>query len=94
MSGFMVTTLYGRESKKPLVQIEMKGIANKRATIQLDIATAREFAMNVLQAAESAIQDAFIIEFFQDLGIEDDQRQAVLAAFREKRRDRQDDLTG
>jgi len=93
MPGFMVTTLYGQKTKKPLVQIELKGLNNKRATIQLDIATAREFAMNVMQAAESAIQDAFVIEFFQDLGLEDDARANLLVEFRKRRHDRQDDAT-
>ena len=93
MAGFHITTLYGAQSQAPLVQIHVEGTPEHPNTLQVDITTARQLALNLLQATEAAIQDAFIIEFFEELGMEADARQALLHAFRLRRHDRQTDAT-
>ena len=50
--------------------------------------------MNLLQAAESAIQDAFIVDFMtRKIGLDDRAVAAFLGDFRTMRRDRQNDET-
>ena len=98
MSRILVTTIYGHHHKKPIVEITFPKPAPDRPkqlqrTVQLSIDEARDLAMNILQAAESAIQDAFIVEFMSEILGDDRQAAAVLVAFRERRHDRQDDPT-
>jgi hypothetical protein len=50
---------YGYKSRAPFVTITMPG----GESVQLDIDKAREHALFVLEAAESAVQDGYIIEF-------------------------------
>ena len=98
MPKILVTTLYGHHHKRPIVEIRLPRDKpdtpkERRNMIQLEIAEARDLAMNILQAAESAIQDAFIVEFMSEILGDDRQAAAVLVAFRERRHDRQDDTT-
>lgn len=91
-----VTTIYGHHHKKPIVEIRFPRQPadtpkDRRNLVQLTIEEARDLAMNILQGAESAIQDAFIVEYFTELGIEERQVAALLSAFRQRRHDRQDD---
>jgi hypothetical protein len=57
---------------------------------QLSVQQAREHALGVLEVAEAAEADAFMVEFFEkDLGMPREKALAVLVAFRgyrEKRR--------
>lgn len=99
MPNITVTTIYGHKHKKPIVEIRLPRDKPdtpkaRRNMVQLTIEEARDLAMNILQAAESAVQDAFVVEFFLELGIEEQRIGALLSAFRERRHDRQDDPAG
>lgn len=60
----LVTSHYGAHSKLPYVEIEAK---NKlKEPFQLSPEEARDFALNLIEAAEAAEQDAFIFEFHRD----------------------------
>lgn len=96
MPNITVTTIYGHKHKKPIVEIRLPKDTqdtpkSRRNMVQLTIDEARDLAMNILQGAESAIQDAFIVEYFTELGIDDTRVAALLTAFRERRHDRQND---
>jgi hypothetical protein len=98
MPRIEVSTIYGGNTKKPIVEIRWpkppKGTPPARERlIQLEVHEARDLAMNILQAAESAIQDAFIVEFFKGMGMSDQEATGILVAFRERRHDRQDDIS-
>ena len=97
MPRITVTTIYGHKHKKPIVEIRFPKAGpdtpkDRRNLVQLPVDEARDLAMNILQGAESAIQDAFIVEFFQrETGLDDRQVAALLTAFRTRRHDRQND---
>jgi hypothetical protein len=59
-SHFSVTTIYGHNTKKPIVQLQVG-----KEQIQMSIETARDLAQNLIQAAEAALTDAFIYEFIE-----------------------------
>lgn len=85
----LVTTLYGGRTKKPIVQISMPAMDEDAPHYvrQLDVYEARSFACNLLQAAEAAIGDAFLMEFFQsELGLSEIMAVSTMAAFREFRK--------
>lgn len=83
-----VTTLYGRNTQEPIVEVTFPKNKNR---VQLTVPEARDLAMNILQGAESALQDAFIIDFCKTLDIDDRAAAAMLQQFRLMRRDRQSD---
>lgn len=96
MPSIEVTTIYGHKHKKPIVEIRFPRQPadtpkERRNLVQLTIEEARDLAMNILQGAESAIQDAFLVEYFKELGLEEKQTVALLVAFRQRRHDRQND---
>jgi len=97
VSKITVSTIYGHKHKKPIVEITFpkpKPDAPKHLlrTVQMTVEEARDLALNILAGCESAIQDAFVVEFMQDIGGLDERgAAAVLNAFRERRRDRQND---
>lgn len=67
---------------EPFVQIVCRG----ELIAQLDTAGARQFSGQVLEAAEAADTDAFLMSFFTKAVGTDDQRAAImLIAFREWR---------
>lgn len=96
MPSISVTTIYGHKHRKPIVEIRfprpsVDAPKERRNLVQLTVEEARDLAMNILQAAESAVQDAFVVEFFLELGIEEQRIGALLSSFRERRHDRQND---
>lgn len=98
MPSIQVTTIYGHKHRKPIVEVTFPKPSPERPkalqrTVQLSIDETRDLAMNLIQAAESAIQDAYIVEFMQSLGLEEGQVGALLADFRARRHDRQDDVS-
>lgn len=101
MGKILVSTIYGYGSQKPIVEIRLPKPSKKqpplereRNLVQLSVEEARDLAMNILQAAESAIQDAFIVDFMtQRVGLEPNIVGQFLSDFRAMRRDRQDDTT-
>jgi hypothetical protein len=58
----------------------------------MSVDEARDLAMNLIQAAESAVQDAFIVDFMTTkVGLDMPAVAHLLADFRTMRRDRQND---
>jgi len=98
MPKIEVTTIYGVNTQTPIVEIRFpkpaKGAPpHRERLIQMTVPEARNLAVNILQAAEAAIQDAFLVEFFKELGIDDAEVSALLSQYRLRRRDRQTDST-
>jgi hypothetical protein len=54
---------YGGNTRQPFVEIKADKL---KEPLQLSPEEARDLASNLLQAAESAEQDAFIVEFHSD----------------------------
>lgn len=98
MPRIEVSTIYGHKHKMPIVEIRFPKQPpdtpkERRNLVQLSVDEARDLALNLLGAAESAIQDAFVVEFSQELGLDERQAIMLLRAFRERRHDRQDDTS-
>jgi hypothetical protein len=95
MPKITVLSIYGHTTKKPLVEIRWQkpGKGTPDRTVQLSIEEARDLALNILQGAESAIQDGFIVEFFREIGIDDAAINSMLTHYRIMRADRQSDTT-
>lgn len=96
-----VSTIYGHGSQQPIVELRLPKPSKKqplaeqqRNLIQLSVDEARDLALNLLQAAESAIGDAFLVDFMtQKIGLDMPAVAHLLADFRQMRRDRQNDET-
>ena len=96
-----VSTIFGHGSQKPIVELRLPRPVTshpeherKRNLVQLSVDEARDLALNLLQAAESAVQDAFIVDFMKlRIGLDERQVAALLAEYRTMRRDRQVDET-
>ena len=65
---------YGVKTKEPFVNIAMPG----GEYVQLDIEGARHHALAVLECAEAAVQDAFLVEWVKDATKTNDQGAGVL----------------
>ena len=80
--AIMVTTLYGRDNKIPMVQIE---VPNGKA--QLSLEETEDLARNLVHAAEASATDAFLIEFLRGpvLELEDNVVWGIIKEFREWR---------
>lgn len=57
-SEFHVTSGYGHNSREPFVQMQCPN-----PVVQMSPENARDLALNLLQAAEAAYSDAFLVEF-------------------------------
>ena len=99
MPKFEVSTIYGHGTQQPIVEVRLPKPSKKqpvveqqRNLVQMSVAEARDLALNLLQAAESAVQDAFIVDFMtRKIGLEMPAVAQLLADFRMMRRDRQND---
>jgi len=60
--NFHVTSNFGYRTQKPFVSITVQ---SKEFHVQMSPAAARALAMNLLQAAEAAETDAFLVGFFK-----------------------------
>lgn len=60
-----VSSGFGANTREPFVEIQMEYPLDH--PLQLHPDEAREFATNLLQAAEAADQDQFIFEFFENI---------------------------
>lgn len=84
----MVESGYGKNSKQPFVEIKDKRFTEP---IQLSPEEARDLALNLIEAAESAEQDGFMVEFVKGLFPEDPEETKdnlaanILIQFREYR---------
>lgn len=59
-----VTSGYGGNTRQPFVEIKTDKL---KEPLQLSPEEARDLALNLLEAAESCEQDAFIFEFFSHI---------------------------
>jgi|SRR4051812_31343052 hypothetical protein len=81
-----VTTLYGRDNKIPMVEIQFPLKTKVPGRIQLDLESAKGFALSIEEAIQASATDGFLIEFLREqLGLEDDQTWGIIAQFREWR---------
>lgn len=81
---FAVSTGFGANTQQPYVQVLIEAAD---WMTQMPPEAARELALNLLTAAESADGDGFLMSFFKErLGVTDvNQRAGVLIDFREYR---------
>lgn len=93
MPNILVSTLFGRNSNEPIVVVKLPKTARDRGELQLRVSEARDLAANILQAAESAIQDAFIVDLARSMKLDEQGQAQMLGMYREMRRDRQNDET-
>lgn len=81
-----VTSGYGHNTKEPFVEINAPQLR-----IQMSPENARDLALNLLQAAEAAYSDGFLIEFLTDaIGSDPAQAAMLLGEFRKWRETKQD----
>lgn len=89
MPKIMVTTIVSARDGSPRVEIDL---GKNRTKVQLSVDEARDLALNILGGAESAVQDAFIVDWVRTRIKGDDRTAAgLLEDFRHMRRDRQND---
>lgn len=87
----VVSSGYGANTKKPFITIESADIDKP---IQLSPADARSFALNILEAADGAESDGFIVEFFKDeMGQDENTVGHLLIAFRKWRNEHRETPT-
>jgi hypothetical protein len=76
---FWVRSMYGAQTRQPIVVLTLPG----GEMVQMVPEDARALALNLLQGAEAAEQDAFLVEASQEiLGFEPELAVQFLAAFR------------
>lgn len=81
-----VTSGYGYNTHEPFVEINAP-----KKRIQMTPENARDLALNLLQAAEAAYSDAFLIEFSKGvLEVGEKEAAVILHEFRKWRETRQD----
>lgn len=76
----MVSTLFGKESRQPLVRIEVP-----TAVMQISTGEARALAMNILRAAEAADADGALVAFSEQHHFPEEAIAALLQTFRKVR---------
>lgn len=64
--GFTCISLYGARTRKPLVQVTWTE-TDQTTTCVISPEEARDLASNLLQCAEAAEQDGFIVEWAQEV---------------------------
>ena len=81
-----VSSGYGVNTKEPFVEIHFT-----EPRVQMSPENARDLALNLLQAAESAYSDAFLVEFMTDAVEESEAAAAgLLIEFRKWREQKQE----
>jgi hypothetical protein len=81
-----VTTLYGQDNEIPMVQIEFPIKTKVPGKIQLDLESAKAFALSIEEAIQASATDGFLIEFLRkQLELKDPQVWGVIRDFREWR---------
>jgi len=79
LKKIMVKSVLGSKSRQGIVEIEMDYPKDGRP-LQIDPASARDLALNLLQAAEAADQEEFLAQYMIKLSgveTEDEQRNIV-----------------
>ena len=99
MPSILVSSIISHRTKEPIIEIKLPKAGpnlpkHLRNLEQMTVPEARQFAMNILSVCESAIQDAFLMDFCREvLQLEEIQQAQMLDQFRSLRRDRQIDPT-
>lgn len=75
-----VSTLYGRDNKIPMVQIEVPG-----GKAQLDIESADQVARHIMEACQASLTDAFLIEWLKAADFDEATVFGLLREFRQWR---------
>lgn len=84
--SYNVTSGYGYNSREPYVEVQAP-----KLRVQMSPENARDLAINLLQAAEGAYTDAFLIEFLvEKLGAGIADAAGVLQEFRAWREQKQE----
>lgn len=84
--AIQITTGYRANTKEPFVEMNVP-----KRRIQMSPENARDLALNLLQAAEAAYSDAFLVEFYRDaLQAEEELTAGVLIEFRKWRETKQE----
>ncbi len=79
-------SIFGAQLRKGLVKL----VHDKNVIAMMTPAEARSWAMNILEAAEAAETDEFLMEVFKEkVGLDDAHAVAVLADFRKHRESKQ-----
>lgn len=80
---FWVSSGFGHNTQRPFVQVVIDALD---ASAQMSPAEARSLALNLLEAAEAAESDAFLVTFLRDtIGAEDRSIASILTDFRQWR---------
>ena len=84
--GVAVSCMVGLETREPLISLQVTDDSGT-ARLQMSPEEAREVAGNILEAAESAETDAFIVDWLKTtVKVDDDRKIAtMLKAFRDFR---------
>lgn len=78
----LVTSGYGGNTRQPFVEVTLPG----HKSMQFDPQSARDLALSLLEGAEAAEQDAFLVEFsMKEFGVSLAQAGTLLVKARESR---------
>lgn len=81
MGKLFATSVYGYQQRKPLVNLR-----HQDWVAQVTPKEAREWALNILECAEAAEQDAFLVEFIEGrVGVDLSGAVSVLKEYRKWR---------
>lgn len=87
---FFVETIFGFNTRQPLVRISYGPEGFAREICQIPPEDAISFAMNLLQASQASLTDAFLISFLeQRVGAEPQAVAGILKEFRDWRMGRE-----
>lgn len=81
----LVTSGFGANTNQPYVQIESEDLDKP---LQISPGEARALGLNLLQAAEAAETDGFLVGFFRKLDTDRRYVAVILQEFREYRKER------
>jgi hypothetical protein len=81
----VVASGYGHNSREPFVEVEFRD-----ERVQIAPEEAQEIARHLLESAEAALTDAFLVEFLNEREIGDEYAAAMLGQFRIWRGNRRD----
>lgn len=83
---FWVRSMYGANTQKPIVVLTLPG----GESVQMEPADARNLALNLLQGAEAAEQDAWLVEWLKEsLKADEQQTVVILREYRQWREKRE-----
>lgn len=81
--NFYVTSGYGSNTHEPFVEVDVNGHIT-----QMSPAQARAIGLNLMEAAEAAESDEFIVTFAKEIGMDERGGAKLLNAFRHLRNKR------